>query len=138
MQKRATLTMPLFEDEPDGPQLTVTYRPKSWNRSQEKKMNIFREEYLKQMPQSGNRLDEILSSLDALVTIKMFLVMVESWDLRDDASGGAVVPLTEEGLDTVPTAFLGYITRMIQADQTPDPTTETPSSLSSGTTTPTQ
>jgi hypothetical protein len=125
--KRVRLTLPLFEDEPDGDKVTVSYKPRAMTPKLERKFN-------KLMAEIRSESDDTESLVNARQVMQMFLLVVPEWDFRETEEG-PTIPLTEEGLEDVPAQFLGYLLTEITKDQTPDPTTETPSSPSSGTTT---
>lgn len=59
--------------------------------------------------------------------VPLFLALITKWDLKTER-GGEVVPLTEEGIESVPYAFLMAIIDAVMADQAPKDATETPSS----------
>jgi hypothetical protein len=59
--------------------------------------------------------------------IPLFLALVTKWDLAAEPQG-AVVPLTEEGIETVPYAFLMSIINAVMEDQNPKEVTEPSSS----------
>jgi hypothetical protein len=59
--------------------------------------------------------------------IPLFLALITRWDLKAER-GGEVVPLTDEGIESVPYGFLMAIIDAVMADQAPKPPTEEPSS----------
>jgi hypothetical protein len=59
--------------------------------------------------------------------IPLFLALITKWDLKTEARG-EVVPLTDEGIESVPYAFLMAIIDAVMADQAPKAATTEPSS----------
>lgn len=110
--KRVTLTVPVDEDQPDGDKVTLTYRPKALSRSYEREFNEVMAHQDEQM-------------VGAEITVRTFQLMVTGWDAKWDESDSETIPLTDDGLENVPTQFLQYLLRKIGEDQQPDPTTKT-------------
>lgn len=57
--------------------------------------------------------------------IPLFLALITKWDLKAER-GGEIVPLTDEGIESVPYGFLMAIIDAVMADQAPKPPTEEP------------
>lgn len=110
--KKATLTLPLDESDPDGGMVELTYKPKSLSRKYEREFNDLMVNKDEQM-------------VGAEITVRTFLYMVTGWNLKWDESDSEPIPLTAEGLEDVPTETLQYLLRKIGEDQQPDPTTKT-------------
>ena len=110
--KQATLTLPLDEHEPDGDKVTLTYKPKAFSRSYEREFNGLMAHQNEQM-------------VGAEITVRTFRLMVTGWDAKWEESDSEPIPLTDAGLENVPTQFLQYLLRKIGEDQQPDPTTKT-------------
>ena len=110
--KKATLYVPLDEDDPDGEKVKVVYKPKAYDRRFERDLNRISQD-------KGE--DEAIA---AAITTKAFLNIVVSWDLQADAGDAEPIPLTEEGLETVPVVVLSGILKAIGDDQRPDPKAE--------------
>lgn len=110
--KTVSLTIPVDEDQPDGEQVTLTYKPKAFSRAYEREFNELMTHQNEQM-------------VGAEVTVRTFCLMVTGWDAKWSESDSDPIPLTPEGLEDVPTQWLQYLLREIGKDQQPDPTTKT-------------
>jgi hypothetical protein len=108
--KRATLYVPLDENDPDSQKVKVVYRPKSYDKKFERHMNKLLEEKKDD--------DELIA---AAVWIRSFLHIVQAWDLKWDDADEEPIPLTEEALEDVPTEVISGIVRAIGEDQQTDP-----------------
>lgn len=109
--KRATVHVPIDADDPESGKVKVVYRPKAYDKRFERQLNS--------ITQSKGE-DE---AIGAEIVTKTFLNIVVSWDLRAEDSDSEAIPLTEEGLEIVPVAFLNDVLVAIGDDQRPDPTT---------------
>lgn len=109
--KRATIVIPIDPSDPDSDTVSVTYKPKAYTRQMEREMNAL-------TPESENQL------AGAAYTIGVFQRMVTKWDLKYSADDADPIPLTDEGLETVPVEILTGILEAIGNDQKPDPKAE--------------
>lgn len=110
--KTVSLTVPSDEKDPASDPITLTYKPKAFSRSYEREFNEL-------MAHQGEQM------VGAEITVRTFVLMVTGWDAKWEESDPEPIPLTEEGLEGVPTQFLQYLLRKIGEDQQPDPTTKT-------------
>ncbi len=108
--KRATIHVPTDPDNPEGDKIRVVYKPRSLNG--ELSQNIL--ERVEKNPELGQL-------LVPQATRQFIANVVVEWDLRADEADSEPIPLTDEGLLTVPIAFLEEIVAAIRDDQSVDP-----------------
>lgn len=100
-----TVTTPIaLGDDPEA--VTVTYRTYAYDRSVER---VMREATEKNAP--------------AEAVVNIFLRVIQAWDLRLGPDDPEPLPLTEDGLDAVPTELLTEIVRLVGEHRNPNPPT---------------
>ncbi len=109
--KRATVSVPVEPDDPDGDQVRVTYRPKAFT------PRVY-QRFAEMQANSTNEWES------GPILVEMFIRIVDKWDLRADAEDEDPIPLTAEGLADVPVALMSSIIGEAISDQQPDPTTK--------------
>jgi hypothetical protein len=108
--KRATLYVPIDDENPEGDKVKIVYRPKSYDKKFERHMNA--------LLTDKEDDDELIA---ASIWIRSLLHIVHSWDLKFSESDDEPIPLTEEALEDVPTEVIAGIVRAIGEDQRTDP-----------------
>ena len=100
-----TNTVPIALGD-DKEAVTVTYRTYSYDRSVER---VMREATEKNAPAEG--------------VIAIFLRVIQAWDLRLGPDDPDPLPLTEDGLEVVPTEVLTEIVKQVGEHRNPNPPT---------------
>jgi hypothetical protein len=107
--KTATVIVPLDENDPESETLKVTYRPKAYTKAVERKIGALAEGRSENAPFIAAQSAELIKA------------MVVKWDLTLTEDDPDPIPITDEGLEDVPTEVLSGIFMAIMADQKPDP-----------------
>lgn len=97
-----TVELPIAVGD-DPAAFIVHYRPHNMTADVEKKAN-----------------EAIKNSAELEAAVEMALPIIASWDLRMDEDSG-VVPVTKEGLSTVPVSILMLVMQQVGEHRNPDP-----------------
>lgn len=109
--KRVTLNVPVDKGNPESGSVRIVYKPRAFTPRLEKAIRLAAEN-------EGTDEDAALYRV-----LQQVCTVIVEWDLRATDDAPEPIPLTPEGLQDVPYAFIMELFEAIRADQEPDPTT---------------